>query len=47
VRQAMAHAGVERIEPGRRCSTTPHFGALKDAFRFVTQYPGLDYEATN
>ncbi len=48
VREAMARAGIERIQPRSTLlystGIAAHFG---DPVRFVTQYPGLDYEATN
>lgn len=48
LRKAMEKAGVARIEPGSTflyyTGVARHFA---DPFRFVTQYPGLDYETTN
>ena len=48
VRRAMDAAGLERLEAG---STLLYWtgigGHFDDPVRFVTQYPGLDYAATN
>jgi kynurenine formamidase len=48
LRRAMDQAGVERIEPGSTLLYWTGIGAhFDEPVRFVTQYPGLDYEATN
>jgi kynurenine formamidase len=48
LRMALDRAGIERVEPGSTflyyTGVSEHF---HDPFRFVTQYPGLDYEASN
>jgi kynurenine formamidase len=44
----MDAAGLARIEPGSTLLYWTGIGAhFDDPVRFVTQYPGLDYEATN
>ncbi len=48
LKRAMADAGIEKIEPGSTLLYWTGIGAhVDDAVRFVTQYPGLDYETTN
>jgi kynurenine formamidase len=48
LKRAIASAGIQQIEPG---STLLYYTGIAEHFydpmRFVTQYPGLDYEATN